>query len=276
MPITIYSGSGDHLLNDLSSHKNIDIYIDTEEYHPNDNLKLYIQREADVIHKTYSYLRENIQKYDLIFCYDPTQLVATNVIKVIHAGTWLEPSFYESIDVQKKEYSISNLTGWKTGCFAYYLRHLLYQNQLAFKQFPITFYRSSAHIIIPEIGNNPLIPKEPLSSKYMLFEKHQFSIVIENTRERNLFSEKLMDCVITKTIPIYYGCANVGEYFDTTGWIILTNEENFLQDLYNELHKLNDTYYMKYIDTVEKNYKTAVQCASKEKELIKIIKPYLS
>ena len=255
---------------------NIDIYVDTEEYHPNDNLKFYIQREADVIHKTYSYLRENIHKYNLIFCYDPTQLVATNVIKVIHAGTWLEPSFYESIDVQKKEYSISNLTGWKTGCFAYYLRHLLYQNQLAFKQFPITFYRSSAHIIIPEIGINPLIPKEPLSSKYILFEKHQFSIVIENTRERNLFSEKLMDCVITKTIPIYYGCANVEEYFDTTGWIILTNEENFLQDLYNELHKLNELYYMKYIDIVEKNYKTAIQCSNKEKELIKIIKPYLS
>jgi len=131
-------------------------------------------------------------------------------------------------------------------------------------------------MIIPEIGINPLIPKEPLSSKYILFEKHQFSIVIENTRERNLFSEKLMDCVITKTIPIYYGCANVGEYFDTTGWIILTNEENFLEELYNELHKLNETYYMKYINTVEKNYKTAVQCANKEKELIKIIKPFLS
>ena len=54
MPIEIYTGSGDHFLNDLSSHKNIDIYIDTEVYYPNNNLKFYIQREADVIHKTYS------------------------------------------------------------------------------------------------------------------------------------------------------------------------------------------------------------------------------
>jgi len=276
MPITLYSGSGDHNFEDLKTDKNIDIYIDTEEYHPNDSIKVYIQREADVIHKTYGYLRENINKYNLIFCYDPTQVSAPNVIKIILAGTWLEPSFYESIDIRKKEYSISNLTGWKTGCLAYYLRHLLYQNQLAFQQFPITFYRSSAHMIIPEIGKNPLIPKEPLSSKYILFEKHQFSIVIENTRERNLFTEKLMDCVITKTIPIYYGCENVEEYFDTTGWIILTNEANFLQDLYTELHKLNETYYMKYIDTVEKNYKIALQYASKEKTLLNIIKPYLS
>ena len=276
MPITIYSGSGDHKLDELISNKNIDIYVDTEEYHQNTNIKFYIQREADVIHKTYSYLRENATKYDLIFCYDPSQLSAKNVIKVLHAGTWLEPEFYNSIDVSKKDYSISNLTGWKTGCLAYYLRHLLYQNQLAYKQFPITFYRSSAHMIIPEIGVNPLIPKEPLSSKYILFEKHQFSIVIENTRERNLFSEKLMDCVITKTIPIYYGCENVEEYFDTTGWIILRSEETFLQDLYNELHKLNDSYYMKYIDIVEKNYRTAIQCSSKEKALLDIIKPYLS
>ena len=276
MPITIYSGSGHHNLNKLTSSKNIDIYIDTEEYHPNNNIKFYIQREVDVIHKLYKYLRENADKYDLIFCYDPSQLSAKNVVKIIFGGTGIESDFYESIDVSKKDYSISNLTGWKTGCLAYYLRHLLYQNQLAYKEFPITFYRSSAHIIIPEIDVNPLIPKEPLSSKYILFDKYQFSIVIENTRERNLFSEKTMDCLITKTIPIYYGCENIGEYFDTTGWIILTNEENFLQDLYNELHKLNDSYYMKYIDIVEKNYKTAIQFSSLEKNLIDILKPYLS
>ena len=33
---------------------------------------------------------------------------------------------------------------------------------------------------------------------------------------------------------------------------------------------------MKYIDTVEKNYKTAVQCANKNEVLFSIVKPYLS
>ena len=158
---------------------------------------------------------------------------------------------------------------------AYHLRHLLYQNQQAFQQFPITFYRSSAHIIIPEITNNPLIPKEPLSSKYILFEKHQFSIVIENTREKNYFSEKLMDCLITKTIPIYYGCQNIGDYFNTDGWILLNDEQNFLQELYTQLHTLNETYYMAHYPIIEENYETAVLLANEETNFENRIRPFL-
>jgi hypothetical protein len=255
----------------------VDIYFDTEEYHPTETtLKIYVQREPDIIHQCYNYLQNDASKYDLIFCYDPTRLSGVkNAHSSILAGTWIEPSFYQSIDISKKTFSISNLTGWKTGCVAYHLRHLLYQNQQAFQHFPITFYRSSAHIIIPEITNNPLIPKEPLSSKYILFEKHQFSIVIENTREKNYFSEKLMDCLITKTIPIYYGCQNIGDYFNTDGWILLNDEQNFLQELYTQLHTLNETYYMAHYPIIEENYETAVLLANEETNFENRIRPFL-
>ena len=275
MPFTIYNSG--YTLNNLTCSKNVDIYFDTEEYHPNENtFKIYVQREPDIIHQCYTYLQQNSDKYDLIFCYDPSRLSGVkNAHSVIVAGTWIEPGFYQFIDISKKSFSISNITGWKTGCLAYHLRHLLYQNQQAFQQFPITFYRSSAHIIIPEITTNPLIPKEPLSSKYILFEKHQFSIVIENTREKNYFSEKLMDCLITKTIPIYYGCQNIGDYFNTEGWILLKDEQNFLQELYTQLQILNDTYYMKYYPIVEENYETAVLLANEQTNLENRLRPFL-
>ena len=275
MPFTIYNSG--YTLNNLTCSKNVDIYFDTEEYHPNENtFKIYVQREPDIIHQCYTYLQQNSDKYDLIFCYDPSRLSGVkNAHSVIVAGTWIEPGFYQFIDISKKSFSISNITGWKTGCLAYHLRHLLYQNQQAFQQFPITFYRSSAHIIIPEITTNPLIPKEPLSSKYILFEKYQYHIVIENTRELNCFSEKLIDCLITKTIPIYYGCENIGEYFDTTGWIILTNPDNFLQDLYNQLHKLNESYYMNHLEVIEKNYQTAILFSNAETDMLTLLKKHI-
>ena len=275
MPFTIYNSG--YTLNNLTCSKNVDIYFDTEEYHPNENtFKIYVQREPDIIHQCYNFLQNNANKYDLIFCYDPSRLSGVkNAHSVIVAGTWIEPGFYQFIDISKKSFSISNITGWKTGCLAYHLRHLLYQNQQAFQQFPITFYRSSAHIIIPEITTNPLIPKEPLSSKYILFEKHQFSIVIENTREKNYFSEKLMDCLITKTIPIYYGCQNIGDYFNTEGWILLKDEQNFLQELYQQLYTLNDTYYMKHYPVVEENYEAAILLANEQVNLENRLRPFL-
>ena len=275
MTIKIYGVNLGYLLQ-LNLTKDIDFYIDTQEYYPNTNLKIFIQSEPDTISRIYAYLKDHSHLYDLIFCYDPSQLQKPNVYKRTAGNTFIDSIVYESIDITKKQYSISNLTGWKTGCLGYYLRHLLYQNQLAYKEFPITFYRSSAHIIIPEIGNNPLIPVEPLSSKFILFENYQFSIVIENTRELNCFSEKLIDCLITKTIPIYYGCKNIEDYFDTTGWIIVADEQNFLQDLYNQLHKLNETYYMNHLEIIKKNYQTAIHFTNAETNMLSLLKQHLS
>jgi len=275
MTIQIY-GLNLNYLQQFSANIDVDFYVDTKEYHPNNNKKIYIQSEPGNISGCYDYLKEHSHLYDLIFCYDPSRLQKINVYKRTAGHTWIESAFYESIDVSKKKFMISNITGMKTGCLGYYFRHLLYQNQKAFQQFPITFYRSSAHIIIPEITVNPLIPKEPLSSKYILFENYQYHIVIENTRELNCFSEKLIDCLITKTIPIYYGCDNIGEYFDTGGWIILTDEQNFLQDLYNQLHKLNESYYINHLDIIEKNYQVALKYSNAEKNMLTLLKSHLS
>ena len=85
-----------------------------------------------------------------------------------------------------------------------------------------------------------------------------------------------MDCIITKTIPIYYGCENIGEYFDTTGWIILEDENNFLQELYNKLHTLNESYYITHYPTIIKNYEKAILLSNSDTNLINILKPHLS
>lgn len=275
MTIKIYGVSFKYLYK-LDVNIDIDIYIDTNEYHSNLNKKIYIQAEPQTIHNCYDYLRNHSHLFDLIFCYDPSQIQRPNVHKRTNGHTWIDHVLHESMDISKKKFAISNLTGWKIGCLGYYLRHLLFQNQQAFEQFPITFYRSSAHIIIPEISINPLIPKEPLSSKFILFETYQFSITIENSREKNFFSEKIIDCLITRTIPIYYGCENIHEYFDTTGWIILADEQNFLEDLYTQLHKLNDQYYMNHLHIIEKNYQTAIKYSNAETNMLSLLKEHLS
>ena len=132
-------------------------------------------------------------------------------------------------------------------------RQFIHNNQLSL-HYPITYFRSISQVPhIHDYGNNPFLT---LHNKFTLFEEYQFSIVIENSQQINYFTEKLIDCILTKTIPIYWGCPNISDFFDTTGWIIFDSQT--LQE-FDKLNILDSSYYNKYIDVIENNYNKALQ-----------------
>jgi Glycosyltransferase family 10 (fucosyltransferase) C-term len=53
---------------------------------------------------------------------------------------------------------------------------------------------------------------------------YRYSVVIENVREKNYFSEKLVDAVLCNTVPIYWGCPNLDRFVDTSGIIQCQSE----------------------------------------------------
>lgn len=55
---------------------------------------------------------------------------------------------------------------------------------------------------------------------------YRYSVVIENTREPNYFTEKLVDAVLCDTVPIYWGCPNLDRFFDTDGIIQCRNGDD--------------------------------------------------
>lgn len=63
-------------------------------------------------------------------------------------------------------------------------------------------------------------------SKLEALEDYMFSIAIENSAyDDYYFTEKIVDCFLTGTVPIYYGCPNIGEFFDIRGILTFTNSE---------------------------------------------------
>jgi len=60
----------------------------------------------------------------------------------------------------------------------------------------------------------------PFTAKSCGLAPYRFSVVIENVREKNYFSEKLIDAVLCETVPIYWGCPNIGDFIDTDGMIL--------------------------------------------------------
>lgn len=60
-----------------------------------------------------------------------------------------------------------------------------------------------------------------LENKIDGLRDHRFQVVIENVRCDFWFTEKLIDCFATGTVPIYRGCPSIGDFFNTEGMIII-------------------------------------------------------
>lgn len=54
----------------------------------------------------------------------------------------------------------------------------------------------------------------------------RYSVVIENMREPNYFSEKLLDAVFCETVPIYWGCPNIDRFADPSAMIRCQSEDD--------------------------------------------------
>jgi hypothetical protein len=249
----------DNIVNPLN--KTVELYIDSTSYSGSSNYKIFLQLEPLAIKNMEEHLLQNGSLYDTIFTLNQTVLEkCPNAVKsILPACSWISGTHFHSIDSAKKQFQISCITGSKHMAEGHTFRLLLYYNQEAVKAtgIPITFYRSSAGPALPELTHNPFLQKD----KFELFERYQYSLVIENSSQPNYFTEKLIDCLLTKTIPIYYGCPNISEYFDTTGWIRLTETtpEARINELLAKWPNYTEDSYQQFSQTIEANYKKCLE-----------------
>ena len=62
--------------------------------------------------------------------------------------------------------------------------------------------------------------------------------------------KKLIDCMATKTVPIYWGCPNIEDWFDTRGFIVVNN----FNDIIKMCNSLNENTYSEMIPYIESNF----------------------
>ena len=246
----------------------VDFYVDTQEYTNNSHKKIFIQVEPFAIRNNRDYLKQNAEKYDYILCHDASFL--KNGISYCPAATWLDPAYYEAVDPSKKQFRISHISGFKDWTMGHKIRKGIYMEQMRLSKFPLECFRSWVQPQLPNINNNPFIPETVAfttnhsglsrTAKVILFTEFQFSVVVENTKETNYFSEKLVDCLLMKTIPIYWGCPNISVWFDTTGWICIqaNTMDELLLELQEKLSCLTEEYYASYTNVIEENYRRAL------------------
>ena len=70
-----------------------------------------------------------------------------------------------------------------------------------------------------------------------------------------------MDCIATGTIPIYWGCPNIGEYFNDKGILSFEKIED-LADIFRTIAKPG--HYESLLPVVKENHKKVQQYSNYE------------
>lgn len=211
--------------------------------------------------------------YDLILCTDKEIIKnCSNAILFPYGGTWLnkveiqKPDslgiYEEGIETKflDKKFQVSFLSTnhiaadlpINTIMPGYDMRKLIWNSKEKIKT-PTIFWSSTRYptnnIKFSDTLHDGLLPND---IKDNLFYS-QFTIVIENCVQENYFSEKLIDALLTKTIPIYFGCPNIHEFFNIEGMLIFKDFDEFL----NIINKLDESSYETMKEKAEINFNLA-------------------
>jgi len=178
-----------------------------------------------------------------------------NAIYQPFGHTWLKPDQYNK--KHDKKFQLSHLCGKLNKTYGHSLRHetLARQNEFSI---PLNFY--------DVYGDRSNIEDARLGKEF-IFGDSQFGVVIENTSHRGYFTEKILDCFLLKTIPIYWGCSNIGDYFDIDGIITINN----VDDLIYKTNQLNENYYDNRKEIIEKNWKLALDYVDYQQNIVNTI-----
>ena len=103
------------------------------------------------------------------------------------------------------------------------LRHILI-SIIKQKNYPIDLYGS-------QFNNLPFskesTPQSLTNGKILALKDYMFSVTIENGKVDYEFTEKLIDCFLSGTVPIYWGCPSIGKFFNINGLIIIHDIADF-------------------------------------------------
>ena len=162
------------------------------------NVALLLEPKS-MLGDAYEFVKANAGSFRYIFTHDSELLTLPQSRMLNWADVWIRTD-------SPKTKSISLITSSKNWCPLHIARIKLAD----------CFMESPVVDVFRGDWNNPNVknykPEEYLS-------EYKFSIVIENDIDDLWFTEKILNCFSTKTVPIYVGATKIGKVFNADGII---------------------------------------------------------
>jgi hypothetical protein len=245
------------------------------QYEPQCVFTLEGPNKVNVLH-----IIEDCNNYNVVLCWNP-QILAKCPNAVYFngpaccswngqgAGPGDENSWYENMakpfnltytDFPERDYGVSFQVSAKNWTPGHRFRLALFDKVKA----PLP-----SKLVLEAVKTSGLVMNktQPWLDKRKMMYSYEYSIVVENSFEENYFSEKIIDAFIAKTVPFYWGCPNIGQWFDESGIIRFSNYE----DLMEKMEDITPDTYHRMLPMLEENYTRALKWASLNDRLEKTL-----
>jgi hypothetical protein len=240
------------------SHLDFSLFVDTPPQSQEElsSINIISFQEPNEYFGLHDWVIQNKNLFNIILTWDDKVLNnCENAVFLPFGHTWLKPEQYNK--EHNKEFKLSHLQGKLLKTYGHSLRHEVTARKNEFS-IPTKFYET--------YGDRNNIEDARLGKEF-IFGDSQFGVVIENTSHRGYFTEKILDCFLLKTIPIYWGCTSIGDYFDIDGIIPFNN----VDDLVYISNNLTEDYYESKKEIIEKNWRLALDYVHYEQNIVNTI-----
>lgn len=255
-----------HELNVPEMNWRVSISVDYFNFNDTTPYKVFWQLEPEEVSHVEEKLIKNHQFYDLILTFNNNVLsVCPNAVLFPVTGLWAKEA-----DASQKKFAVSFLTSEKKST----LGHIFRVNQFI-KLKSVLPHSELTHITVPvDMHMSPPY----LPDKRSMLVPYQYAVAIQNSQQHNYFSEILLDCFATKTIPIFWGCANIADFFNPDGIIQFSDASCDdttgvrLQEVLAGVSLTPERYNLPHVQAaIEENYQKALLYEDRIGRLLKAI-----
>jgi len=182
----------------------------------------------------YEVIKSYYLKFDKVFTFKKELLNLSEVFELLPiGGSWIEE---EDAKIYSKTKPLSIIASDKNSAPGHKLRHAIVS------RFPDS---------LEAFGSG----YKRIKSKLEGLKDYSFSIAVENCKEDYYFTEKLIDCFSTGTIPVFWGCPSIGDFFNTDGIVqfdALEDLDSIIPSIMSGDHKMSS-------EAIEDNYNRSIK-----------------
>lgn len=199
-----------------------------------------LYESRDTMKWLYTRAQDYISEYKLFFTHEKHLLESfPNTRWIPGNGIWIGNSYGGGeIGISSKDRMTSFVTSSKETTSLQRFRVKLAKELETEKKYGIDVY----------LRSNYAFDYIPIS---LCLQRYRFSLVIENTQSPLYFTEKLLNCFATGTIPIYFGATELDRFFDSNGVIFFSSKQQLYSDI---LPALSEELYTSKISAVRANF----------------------
>lgn len=257
MKLFINHLDSDRIKKDLHdvSHIDFSLFIDDIPKSQDDlsSVNILVLQEPNEYFGLHDWAIKNKDLFQVIMTWDDKVINnCSNTVFLPFGHTWFKPDQYETN--HPKTFQVSHLCGKLLKTYGQSLRHelLARKNEISI---PTKFF---------DVYGDRYNIEDARKGKEEVFGDSMFGVAIENTSHNGYFTEKILDCFLLKTIPIYWGCTDIGKFFNKEGIITFGNVDEFIYIT----NQLDSNFYDSKKDIIEENYQKALQYVNYEQNII--------